>query len=78
MKSNLNRIAEKVAAHTIYKDLEDGPYRVTDMIRATVQVENGPEMQQAYDIVKKTIGMLDLLKITNEIMTPYHRVIINF
>ena len=61
LKTNLTRIAQKIQ--------ENGsPFLITDMIRATVEVEQISDIQDAYLIIQD-IDTISTIKISNKLMT---------
>ena len=68
LKQNLRRIAQKVQ--------EDGWERITDMIRATIIVQDASELEHAYHILSK-IPEYNIVKIKNKIKSPLQNVTAN-
>ena len=63
MKSNLARIGQKIQENEYEKE---GPFRITDMIRCKIVVENGEEMIEVIKMVDDHKD-LEIIKVQNKL-----------
>lgn len=73
LKSNIKRIAQKIR-ETKLKDGMSNPFKITDMLRATVFVNKQSDMIKAYNILEKKF---EVIRIKNKLNTPLQNIHIN-
>ena len=84
-KQNLTRIAQKIVQneHEKHRGLMNlissaNPYRITDMIRATIVVHEPYQMREAYELVKKVAAVGKVIRIKNKLKSSLQNVTLNF
>lgn len=76
IKSNLTRLAVKICEKDPH-DEHDSKFKITDMIRATVYVNDIGHLKDCYERIA-TMNALEVIRVQNHLNTPVQCVTINF
>jgi len=53
MKSNISEIARNIENNRIDKGDKENPFRVSDILRATITVDQPQQLEDAYEAINK-------------------------
>ena len=74
MKKNLTRIAQKIRSNKFEND--ENPFRITDMTRATITVDQPKQMEIVYQVLDKS-AVLSIIKIDSKLSVGIQNVTLN-
>ena len=76
MEKNLARVADIISKNRFE---QDGPFRVTNMIRANINVNMSSQLEETFRMLDsdRTTG-IQIVSVRNNLLKPLQNVVINF